>query len=88
LNSDVLATPYVRGLIKKHGLDALKIKGSGEGGRILEADVDHAMNGKHHVKAHKQEKREDKHHKPAGEIRVSEVKKEVPRTVSHIANSA
>jgi len=33
--SEILATPYVRGLIKKFGLDITKIRGSGEGGRIL-----------------------------------------------------
>jgi len=33
--SEILATPYVRGLIKKFRLDITKIRGSGEGGRIL-----------------------------------------------------
>jgi pyruvate/2-oxoglutarate dehydrogenase complex dihydrolipoamide acyltransferase (E2) component len=36
----------VRGLIKKHGLDAAKIRGTGEGGRILEVDVNNLIHKK------------------------------------------
>ena len=35
----VLATPFVRNLIKQNNLDVGKIRGSGENGRILESDV-------------------------------------------------
>ena len=42
--NDIQATPYVRGLIKKFGLDITKIRGTGEGGRILEADVQNLLN--------------------------------------------
>lgn len=34
-----LATPFVRGLIKKYNLNIDEIKGTGAEGRILEADV-------------------------------------------------
>lgn len=34
-----LATPFVRGLIKKNNLNIDEIKGTGPEGRILEADV-------------------------------------------------
>ena len=34
-----LATPFVRGLIKKYNLNIDEIKGTGPEGRILEADV-------------------------------------------------
>jgi len=37
-------TPYVRGLIKKYGLESEKIIGTGEGGRILEIDVQKIIN--------------------------------------------
>ena len=41
-----MATPFVRGLIKSHGLDINKIKGSGPDGRILEKDVENMLNQK------------------------------------------
>lgn len=34
-----LATPFVRGLIKKYNLNIDEIKGTGAEGRILEGDV-------------------------------------------------
>ena len=40
ITNSILATPYVRGLIKKNSLDIAAIKGSGENGRILETDID------------------------------------------------
>lgn len=57
-SSDIIATPFVRGLIKKHSLDAAKIKGTGEGGRILEKDVENFINHKQESKAHKHEHKE------------------------------
>lgn len=46
VESGTLATPFVRGLIKSHGLDINKIKGSGSDGRILEKDVENMINQK------------------------------------------
>jgi len=46
-----MMTPYVRGLIKKYGLNATKITGTGEGGRILEIDVQSFINGQEQVPA-------------------------------------
>jgi pyruvate/2-oxoglutarate dehydrogenase complex dihydrolipoamide acyltransferase (E2) component len=50
-NSDIVATPFVRGLIKKHKIDVAKIKGTGQGGRILEVDIENYLNKKHETKA-------------------------------------
>ncbi|MDJ0806406.1 MAG: 2-oxoglutarate dehydrogenase complex dihydrolipoyllysine-residue succinyltransferase [Gammaproteobacteria bacterium] len=37
---DIPLSPSVRGLIKEHGIDPARIKGSGKNGRILKADVE------------------------------------------------
>ena len=42
---DVLAAPFVRGLIKKYGLDINAIRGTGPDGRITEHDVEAAVKG-------------------------------------------
>lgn len=55
VSSDIAATPFVRGLIKRHNLDATKIKGTGEGGRILEVDVENFINRKQESITHKHE---------------------------------
>lgn len=39
-----MAAPFVRGLIKKYGLDINSIQGTGPGGRILEKDVEKVVN--------------------------------------------
>ena len=39
MEEEVLATPMVRNLAKKLGIDLLKIKGTGAGGRTTEEDV-------------------------------------------------
>lgn len=54
-SSDIVATPFVRGLIKRHNLDATKIKGTGEGGRIIEVDIENILNQKQETKTHKHE---------------------------------
>jgi pyruvate/2-oxoglutarate dehydrogenase complex dihydrolipoamide acyltransferase (E2) component len=46
VESGILATPFVRGLIKSQGLDINKIQGSGADGRILEKDVENMINQK------------------------------------------
>lgn len=58
VSSDIVATPFVRGLIKRHNLDATKIKGTGEGGRILETDIESFLNQKQETKSHKHEYKE------------------------------
>lgn len=58
VSSDIAATPFVRGLIKRHNLDAAKIKGTGEGGRILEVDVENFINQKQETKTHRHEHKE------------------------------
>jgi len=45
-----LATPFVRGLIKKHNLNINEVKGTGPDGRILEADVMAAVESKREPK--------------------------------------
>jgi pyruvate dehydrogenase E2 component (dihydrolipoamide acetyltransferase) len=44
----VQASPIARRLAKENGIDLSLVKGSGPGGRILEADIDAIVHGKSH----------------------------------------